>query len=365
VLDASRDPRLLYQWAELEQEALEPNPFFAQQLVLPAARHLGAGTSVSLLIAESGARLLFLLPVVQPRPGFGGVAVPQLRSWVHDYCYLGTPLLSRHDDPDRIWKAVQSELRRVAPATLLATRLHSGDGSVAAALSRADANGGYGVRQGSVAARGFVDRRPTQTYATEWMPRRHLANFARRRRQLSQTLEAGIDTADRTAVGLNEAIEEFLRLEASGWKGRTGTAMLCRPGHDRFFREVCRGFAEEGRLMFLGLQAEAQVPAFSTALLAGRGLFGFKKAYDETFARWSPGTLLDLDVLAWSTRCATSTGWTPAPPRTSWQGDAVRRPSTDPHAPAPGRRGGPGRHGDDHRLRRAHGYLREIATGGA
>jgi hypothetical protein len=29
---------------------------------------------------------------------------------VHDYCYLGTPLLSRHDDPDRIWTAVQSEL---------------------------------------------------------------------------------------------------------------------------------------------------------------------------------------------------------------------------------------------------------------
>jgi hypothetical protein len=106
VLDASRDPRLLHQWAELEREALEPNPFFAQQLVLPAARHLGAGTSVALLIAESGARLMFLLPVVQLRPGFGGVAVSQLRSWVHDYCYLGTPLLSRHDDPDRIWTAV-------------------------------------------------------------------------------------------------------------------------------------------------------------------------------------------------------------------------------------------------------------------
>jgi CelD/BcsL family acetyltransferase involved in cellulose biosynthesis len=218
---------------------------------------------------------------------------------VHDYCYLGTPLLSGHEDPDRIWTAVRSELRRAGPAALLVMRLHSGDGPVAAALGRADAHGGFGVRQASVTVRGFAHRRPAQAYATEWMTRKHLANFARRRRQLSQRLEVAIDTADRAAVGLDEAIEEFLRLEASGWKGRTGTAMLCRAGHDRFFREVCRGFAEEGRLMFLSLQAGTQALAFSTALLGGRGLFGFKKAYDEAFARWSPGTLLDLDVLAW------------------------------------------------------------------
>jgi Acetyltransferase (GNAT) domain len=51
--------------------------------------------------------------------------------------------------------------------------------------------------------------------------------------------------------------------------------------------------------MFLSLEAGTQVLAQSAALTAGRGLFGFKKAYDERFARWSPGTLLDLDVLAW------------------------------------------------------------------
>jgi CelD/BcsL family acetyltransferase involved in cellulose biosynthesis len=254
---------------------------------------------VGLLIAESGGRLLFLLPVVPARSRFRGVALPQLRSWVHDYCYLGTPLLSGHHDPDRIWAAVRSELRRVGRAPLLVMQLHSSDGPVAAALRRADAQEGLGVRQAPVTFRGFVHRRSAQTYATEWIARRHLANLARRRRHLSQALGTGIDTVDRTAVALDEAIEEFLRLEGSGWKGRAGTALLCRPGHDQFFREVCRGFAEEGRLMFLGLQAGTQVLALSAALKGGCGLFGFKKAYDETFARWSPGTLLDLEVLAW------------------------------------------------------------------
>jgi CelD/BcsL family acetyltransferase involved in cellulose biosynthesis len=355
----------LHEWTELEREALEPNPFFAQQLVLPAARHLGGGSSVRLLVAESGGRLLFLLPVVPARAGFGGVALPQLRSWVHDYCFLGTPLVSGQEDPDRIWTAVRSGLRRVGRAHLLIMRLHAGDGPVSAALGRADAQGGFGVRQASVTVRGFVHRRPAQTYATEWMAKKHLANLARRRRQLSQRLEASIDTTDRAAVGLDQAIEEFLGLEANGWKGRTGTALLCRPGHDRFFREVCLGFAEEGRLMFLGLQAGVQVLAFSTALLAGPGLFGFKKAYDETFARWSPGTLLDLEVLAWF-HAMGNLDWldTCSAPDEPAGGQLFgdRRPIRTLLLPVSV--AGRAAAAMISTSRRAHGYLREISAGG-
>ena len=60
-----------------------------------------------------------------------------------------------------------------------------------------------------------------------------------------------------------------------------------------------RGFANRGRLMFLSLEAGTRVLAQNTALVGGEGLFGFKRAYDEDFARWSPGSQLDLDVLDW------------------------------------------------------------------
>ena len=267
-------------------------------MVLPAARHLEGGESVHLLLAESADRLLFLMPVSVSR-GLGSMALPALRSWTHDYCFLGTPLLSAHHNPDQSWTAITSELPRAVSTPLLVLPLQSGDGPVAAALRRVDAQHGLGLRQSPTAHRGFVRRRPEPTYATEWIARRHLANLARRRRRLGQTLDAEIGTVDRAAVDLGKALEEFLHLEASGWKGRTGTAFLCRPGHDRFFRELSQGFAEQGRLMFLSLQVGTRVLAQSTALIGGRGLFGFKKAYDEAFARWSPGSLLDLDVLTW------------------------------------------------------------------
>ena len=295
---ASRDRRLLAGWAELERDALEPNPFFAQEMVLPAARHLEGGAATHLLVADAADRLVFLLPVADGHR-FAGAKLPLLKAWMHDYCYLGTPLLSAHDDPMEVWTAVACALRRVRPAPLLVIQLHTGDGPVAEALRQADAQAGLGVQHSPATQRGFVHRRPAPTYATEWVARKHLANLARRRRQLSKTLGGPVETVDRAAAGIDGAIEEFLQLEGSGWKRRAGTALQCRPGHDRFFRELSRGFAEQGRLMLLSLQSGTQVLAQSTGLLAGPGLFGFKKAYDEAFARWSPGTLLDLDVLTW------------------------------------------------------------------
>jgi Acetyltransferase (GNAT) domain len=136
------------------------------------------------------------------------------------------------------------------------------------------------------------------------MSRKHLANQARRRRHRAKALGAEVVTVDRAAGGVGKAVEQFLALEAKGWKGRSRTALSCRPGHAAFFRELTQGFADQGRLMFLSLEGGPRVVAQNTALVAGEGLFGFKRAYNEEFARWSPGALLDLDVLDWFHRAA-------------------------------------------------------------
>lgn len=303
VRDAAADPRLLDRWAELEAGALEPNPFFAPQMVLPAARHLEHGQAAQLLVADDGDALRFLLPV-SGSSGLWRPPITGLRPWMHDYCFLGTPLLAAHGDPDRVWAAVTERLRRHSPAPVLVIPLHPAQGPVAAALHRTGMGAGLGIRRSPAASRGFVARRPEPTYAREWMSRKHLANMARRRRHLGKTLGTEVVTVERASDGFDKAVEQFLELESKGWKGRSRTALSCRPGHDRFFREMTRGFAEQGRLMFLSMEAGSQVVAQNTALVAGEGLFGFKRAYDEEFSRWSPGSLLDLDVLDWFHRSA-------------------------------------------------------------
>jgi hypothetical protein len=146
-------------------------------MVLPAARYLRDGDATQLLVAESADRLCFLLPLSGGR-GIRGLPLPKLRSWTHDYCFLGTPLLSGHDDPDQVWRAIRGQLRHGWPAPLLVMPLHASDGPVATALRRTDPHAGLGVRQSPDRFRGFVHRRPDPTYAAEWIASRHRANLA-------------------------------------------------------------------------------------------------------------------------------------------------------------------------------------------
>ena len=59
--DAAADPAFLDAWRELDERALEPNPFFSPPMLLAAARHLEHGERVSLLVdRDTDGRLQFL-----------------------------------------------------------------------------------------------------------------------------------------------------------------------------------------------------------------------------------------------------------------------------------------------------------------
>ncbi len=69
-------------------------------------------------------------------------------------------------------------------------------------------------------------------------------------------------------------------IEASGWKGRSGTA-FSSIGHDQFFRDICAYFRERGRLQLLVLRAGDRPLAVKCNFRAGDGLFAFKIGFDE------------------------------------------------------------------------------------
>ena len=96
-----------------------------------------------------------------------------------------------------------------------------------------------------------------------------------------------------TVRGEPGAYEDFMRLEAEGWKGRDGTALASNPGHASFFRTVCGSYARSGRLQLLDLSAAGSTVAMKCNLLAGDVVFCFKIAYDERYATYSPGLQLE------------------------------------------------------------------------
>ncbi|MGH2955382.1 MAG: GNAT family N-acetyltransferase [Solirubrobacterales bacterium] len=130
-----------------------------------------------------------------------------------------------------------------------------------------------------------------------WSTRsRNLRKGVKRRRNRLQELgqlELEIASGD---DGL-ERLEEAFQLEASGWKGERGTAIVSRPETRRFYEEVARWAAETGMLRIVTLRLNDRAVAMHLSIEAGDDYFTLKVGYDPEFEKAAPSKLLDREML--------------------------------------------------------------------
>src|SRR5258706_8060027 len=92
-------------------------------------------------------------------------------------------------------------------------------------------------------------------------------------------------------------IAGFLALEASGWKGKRGSALACSEGNRRFALKTMSEAARRGRLLMAGIDFDGRPISRCINFTAGVGSFAFKTAFDESFAQYSPGVMAEVDNL--------------------------------------------------------------------
>ena len=287
---AEHDPRSIEPWRSLATRVSEPNPFFEADFALAAARHLGEH-GVSLLVAADGDEWRGCLPV-RRRMGWRRMPGRWLAGWRHVYAFLGTPLLEAGTELPAL-EAMLAAGDRLGPRLLVLEWLGR-DGPAAAALAEASASrGGEGPIYDSF-ERAAIDRRPEATYLDGLSSSRR-KELRRLGRRLEETVGGAVATVDR--AGSRAAVEGFLALEESGWKGRARTAMASDATHARFLHEVCATFSSAGRLELLALEGGGHTLAMQCKLLAGDCLFSFKVAHDEAYGRYSPGVQLELAAI--------------------------------------------------------------------
>lgn len=124
------------------------------------------------------------------------------------------------------------------------------------------------------------------------------------RRQWARLGEMGalsVDHGDQTADA-SLWIEEFLALEASGWKGVNGSALASNSDTLAFFREAMTVGWQRGQVLLTALRIDGRAIAMLITLVSGAEVggagFSFKTAFDEDFARFSPGVLLQRESLS-------------------------------------------------------------------
>ena len=117
----------------------------------------------------------------------------------------------------------------------------------------------------------------------------------RRRRRLEELGEVRVSAYEPAA--LDAALDDAFRIEASGWKGREGTAIADRAEEERFQRLLARWAHSRGWLRLWFLRLDGRPIAFRLGI-EGNGVFtSFKIGYLEEHAAQSPGKVLEAAVI--------------------------------------------------------------------
>jgi len=280
----------LLAWRELADRAVEPNPFFDPDFVLPAARALGAEGKVALVVRRDSGGWSACTPVRRYQP-WRGLPVTCLATWRHIYCLLGTPLVAPGAEEAAMADLVAA-MRRLQRVDCAALEWVSADGPVAAALANAAGPRAISLERFQ---RATLVRQTGGDYLEGRVKGKELRELRRRSRKLEKELGAEPRVIDRS--GEPKALDAFIALEAASWKGEKGTALASNPSHTRFLREVAGAFAARGALNLAFLEAGEATIAATCNLLAGGVDFCFKVAYDERYARFGPGRELQLRMI--------------------------------------------------------------------
>lgn len=296
--DLLDDPEATGAWVELATTARHANPFLGPALLAPALRHLAGPDDVRLLTVGAPGRLDLLLPVATRRR-VRRAPVRASVGWAHTHHFLGTPLVAPTLD-QRGWRAALGALRESGDAWFV---LPQTDVDVVREVEAAAAGLGLATRRLDEQRRPVTHRHEHDDYAELRLSGRRRKELRRVRRRLDERLGGGLGLVDlaagATPQALETALQEFLALEAAGWKGTDGGAIAGRPAERVFFLEACRALAAQGRLEVLALRGrEGRAAAMALVLRDGDTQFTFKIAYDEQHAACSPGLLLYLDQLS-------------------------------------------------------------------
>ena len=283
-------------WDALARDAAEPNPFYESWFLLPSLARLDGGRNGSLLCFRQGGNLSGLMPIVRQHQ-YERWPLPHVGNWVHRNIFFGTPLVApRAEAP--FWRSV---LDWADANTGIAAFLHlnaiSLDGPVFEALESVLAADGraWGVVESKERALLSSDL-DAEAYLAEALPARKHKDLNRRFRRLGELGEVEFRW-ESGSEGLAGWIDEFLALEAAGWKGEAGSALGCEAATKALFRESLAGAADRGRLVRLSLRLDGRPIAMLSTFLTPPGAFGFKTAFDEDYSRFSPGFLLEREFL--------------------------------------------------------------------
>lgn len=303
-------------WERLVELCIEPNVFLEPQFLLPAFACF-ASEDTRVLVATAarrvwpaGPRVVCGIMPISRVTGLEGKLGRGAKLWLHDQSFLGHPLLRR----DAALPTFRAMLAHLGNKGFRSLNLQTvpGDGPFQHLLAEhlQTSESPFFVRDIHHRAV-YRPAASTDDYFARW-PRSKRQSLNRLTRRLDEmgTVQTRIP---QNASEASVWIEQFLEMEANGWKGELGTALACNQDSRTFVQLVLTEAFAKGKAMMLSLELDGRPVAMKCNLLSGDGGFAFKIAFDPCLHRYSPGCLLEkvnieclsaLPQVRWMDSCA-------------------------------------------------------------
>lgn len=294
---------------DLEQEldfltnrAIEPNVFFSSRFLTPAIPRLDERqVRIALIRDDRGdkSRIRLLMPFSVEKPGFS-VGPSIIRVWSNPFGPLGTPLVDAEDAAETIDNLLEGLSLRDAklPGVLVLPDLRL-NGPFAQLLRALAIGRDLPLTVTNSFARPMLESlEDGETYLRASVSKSHLREMRRQSRNLGELGTLTYDVA-RQPDDIRTRTEEFLTLEASGWKGRKRTAMVMDRYRAAFAREAITNLAEADAVRIHTLDLDGRAVASMIVFVMGGEAYTWKTAYDERYSKFSPGKLLTARLTEW------------------------------------------------------------------
>jgi hypothetical protein len=245
-----------------------------------------------LLVWSVSGQLLGFFPSVLDRRRYGLHGLQA--EWTHPYAPLGVPLVDREHAP-RVIGGWLDHLSRESGAPLLLLPMLPRS-AFAAMLHSVLLQNGTNCSEFDRHRRAMLapgSRRADYLQQAVSVKRR---KEIRRLRHRLEDIGPVSHVVARSREHIGPAVDEFLRIEGAGWKGEAGTAAALRPQTREFLMEAVCGLASAGKARADLLLVDDKAIAAAISLFSGDTAWTWKIAYDENFARYSPGVQLLLEL---------------------------------------------------------------------
>jgi CelD/BcsL family acetyltransferase involved in cellulose biosynthesis len=286
-------PQLAAEWDDLSLGASEPNSFYERWFVEASLRHLGIPESLKfLLVRDHDATLVGLLPL-RTGQNYGRMPVSAVQNWLHYNQFLGVPLV-RKGAEEMFWREVIAHFdRNWTRSDILYLSEMLASGAVTDALFAVCKDLGRTTAVVHRYQRALLESgRTADDYWSEVVRKKKRKEIARLENRLAEIGDIQVESL-RDETDAETWIAAFLALESAGWKALDGAALAIDDGTRSFFSDAIADGLKHRRVEILRLRVGQETIAMLVNFLAYPGSFSFKIAYDEAYARYSPGILIE------------------------------------------------------------------------